>query len=125
MCHSSSPDLPVGTTTEVLYRSPSGALSFCAACRTFGLTFGCVHVGLDAEALLAFAQLLDRMSSVRLKAGQCHMIRLGCSPASLLLEPTELVELRHILLQGQQLAVGARAAATAAASAPAPEAWVN
>ena len=117
---------PSATThTDVLYRSPAGSLSYCTACRTFGLTFGSLHLGLEAEALLALAQLLERMSAVELKDDQCHMIRLGHSSASLLLDPMEMTDLRRIVRHGQKLAIGAQTAVAATENATASEAWVN
>ena len=127
MCKSISVDHcgTAGPKLEVLYKSPAGSLCFCPACRTFGVTFGTLHLSLDPKALLAFSRLLEQLSDVELEDGQCHMVRLGGSSASLILEKSDLAGFQHIVLQGCQTAIGAQAGIDAAPSASAQEAWVH
>ena len=127
MCKSISVDhsAAAGPKLEVLYRSPSGSLCFCPVCRTFGVKFGTLHLSLDPEALLAFSELLESLSDVELEDGQCHMVRLGGSSASLMLEKSDLAGFQHIVLQGCQTAIGAQAGIDAASNASGPEAWVH
>ena len=126
MCESTSLEgCPTGSEPEVLYRSSGGALSFCTSCQNFGITFGTLHLNLGAEAVLALGQLLERLAAVELEAGQCHAVRLGGTPATLLLSRRQLTGLRRIVRQGQRPALSACAAAEAAQRISSSEAWLH
>ena len=111
-----------GPAPEILYRSASGSLSLCPICRTFAMTFGPLHLSLDSQAVLALAQVLEKLSAVKLEDGQCHKVRLGGTPATLLLARQDLAALRRIVLEGQQAAI---TVAAEAVRRSAPEAWVH
>ncbi len=111
---------------EVLSQSESGSLVFCSACRKFGLTFGVLHLRLDADGVLNLSQALRQLSNVELEPGQRHLVRLGGTVASLLLDPEDLSRLQHIADAGCAAALKNRPVAFRETTlSPASESWIH